>query len=185
MAKSAHGKRVHQLRKALESNDLVRLRRQKGADRLEGYVVAIGSTWVVLNVATAGEPNGWAVVRLADIRDGWKARGKRFLRRAFELANAWPPVAPADQLAIDGGVRKLIESAAAAFPLVTIFVEDDDPDICFIGKPVGWTPKKVIWRNLDLDAAWETHEPRYKLTDITRIDIGGRYETLLAHVGDL
>jgi hypothetical protein len=185
VTKSARSKRARRLQKALESQDLVRLRRQKDADRLEGYVVAIGKKWLVLNVATAGEPNGWAAVRLSDIRNNWEARGKRFQRRAFELAHAWPPAPPTLPLAVDGSVRELIESAAAAYPLVTIFVEDDDPNICFIGEPVGWTPRKLIWRNLDLDASWEAYEVKYKLSDITRLDIGGRYESLLGRVADL
>jgi hypothetical protein len=177
MPKSSDIKRLRRLHKALERNDLVRLRRrQKGAHRLEGYVV---------NVATAGEPNGWAVVRLADIRDGWEAHGERFLRRAFELAHAWPPATPDHALALDGGARELIESAASAFQLVTILIEDDDPDICFIGRPIRWTPKKVMKRNLDLDAEWEVYEVGCRLADITRIDMGGRCERLLARVGEV
>lgn len=188
VAKSSSRKRLRWLQASLQDNQLVRLRRrQKGTGLLEGYVVAIGSTWLVLNLATGGEPDGWAVVRVDDVRDSdrWHVMGDRFVRRAFELGDAWPPAAPGMGLALDGGVRELIESAAAAFPLVSFSVEDDRPDISYIGQPVGWTAKKVRWRHLDINAEWQDDEGRYKLSDITRIDVGGRYETLLARVAGL
>lgn len=62
-------KTMKQVRKALLSSDLVELPRSlKRADLVEGYVVAIGTRWVVLATAMSGHPDGWSVVRRADLR---------------------------------------------------------------------------------------------------------------------
>lgn len=174
---------MKQVRKALLSNDLVELPRSlKCADLVEGYVVGIGTRWVVLATAAGGDPNGRSIVRRADLRGVWEGRGQRFMRRLFELEECWPPAPPAALLALDGTVQELIDSAAAAFTLVTIFVENEDA--CYIGRPVRWTKRWVYWRDLGRNAAWISVLHRYQ-SDIIRIDLGGRYEAALARVAGL
>ncbi len=133
-------KTMKQVRKALLNHDLVQLpQKLKRADLVEGYVVAIGTRWVVLAITTNGGPDGWSVVRRADIRGVWEAGGERFTRRIYELDGCWPPVPPEVPLSLDGTVQELIESAAAAFPLVVMYV--DDENYSQIGRPVRWTSK--------------------------------------------
>lgn len=175
---------MKQVRKALLNNDLVELpRSRKRADLVEGYVVTIGTRWVVLATAAGGHPDGWSIVRRADLRGVWAGLGERFTRRAFELDNCWPPAPPAAPLALDGTVQVLIDSAAAAFPLVVIFVGDEDN--CQIGRPTRFTAKWVYWRDLDRNAEWVPALHRYRASDILRIDLGGRYESSLARVAEL
>lgn len=177
-------KTMKQVRKALLGSDLVQLPRSlKRADLVEGYVVAIGTRWVVLATVTAGHPDCWSVVRRADLRGVWEGRGERFTRRVFELEDCWPPSPPAAPLALDGTVQELIDSAAAAFPLVTIYVGDEDA--CQIGRPVRWTAKWLYWRDLDTNAEWVPTLHRYRRSDILRVDVGGRYEASLALVAGL
>lgn len=177
-------KAMRQVREALVDADLVALPRSlKRADLVEGYVVAIGTRWVVLATMGDGGPDGWSLVRCADVRGVWEARGKRFTRRVFELEGCWPPAAPVAPLALDGTVQELIESAAAAFPLVAVYVEDEYA--CQIGRPVRWTSKWMYWRDLDTDAEWVPALHRYRQSDIIRVDLGGHYEASLARVAGL
>jgi hypothetical protein len=175
---------MKQVRKALLNNNLVELPRSlKRADLVEGYVVAIGTRWVVLATTAGGHPDGWTVVRRADLRGVWEGRGERFTRRVFELEGCWPPAPPAAPLALEGTVQDLIDSAAAAFPLVVIYVDDEYASQ--IGRPVRWTSKWVYWRDLDLNAEWVSTLHRYRQSDIIRVDLGGRYEASLARVAGL
>jgi hypothetical protein len=175
---------MKQVREALLNTDLVALPRSlKRADLVEGYVVAIGTRWVVLATMADGGPDGWSVVRRADIRGVWEGRGERFARRLLELEGCWPPTPPAAPLALDGTAQELIESVAAAFPLVVIYV--DDEYACQIGRPVRWTSKWVYWLDLDTNAEWVPALHRYRQSDIIRVDLGGHYEASLARVAGL
>lgn len=177
-------KTMKQVRKALLNHDLVQLpRKLRRADLVEGYVVAIGTRWVVLAITTNGGPDGWSVVRRADIRGVWEAGGERFTRRIYELDGCWPPAPPEVPLALDGTVQELIESAAAAFPLVVMYV--DDENYSQIGRPVRWTSKWLYWRDLDRNAEWMPTLHRYRQSDILRLDLGGHYESSLARVAEL
>ena len=86
-------------------------------------------------------------------------------------------------LALDGTVQELIDSAAAAFPLVVMYVDDEYASQ--ISRPVRWTSKWVYWRDLNLNAEWVPTLHRYRQSDILRIDLGGRYEASLARVAGL
>lgn len=177
-------KTMKKVRKVLLSGDLVDLPRSlKRAELVEGYVVAIGDHWVLVASPVSGHPDGWTVVRRADLRDVWKVTVERFTRRVFELEGCWPPAPPAAPLALDGTVQELVDSVAAAFPLVAIYVEDEDG--CQIGVPVRWSAKWVYWRDLDVNAEWVPDLRRYRRSDIIRVDFGGRYETSLARVAEL
>jgi hypothetical protein len=82
--------------------------------------------------------------------------------------------ATATPLALDGTVQELIESAAAAFPLVVMYVGDEYTSQ--IGRPVRWTSKWVYWGDLDRNADWVPTLHRYRQSNILRLDLGGRYE---------
>lgn len=172
-------KTIQQIREALLNHDLVELpRKLKRADLVEGYVVAIGTRWVVLAITTNGGPDGWSVVGCADIRGVWEGRGERFTRRLYELEGCWPPAPSTAPLALDGIVHEVIESAAAVFPLVVMYV--DDEHYSQIGRPIRWTAKWVYWRDLDRNAEWVRTLHRYRQSNILCIDIGGHYKASLA-----
>lgn len=177
-------KTMKQVRKALLNHDLVELPRNlKRADLVEGYVVSIGTRWVVLATPNGGSPDGWTVVRRADVRSVWEGLGERFTRRMYEFESCWPPAPPAAPLALNGTVRELIDSAAAAFPLVVMYVDDEYNSQ--IGRPMRWTSKWVYWRDLDRNAEWVPTLHRYRQSNILRLDLGGRYEASLARVVEL
>ena len=76
-------------------------------------------------------------------------------------------------------MRNLLLSANKHFPLVTIHLEEVDPDVCYIGKVSGVDKEFVKLMCITPDGEWEEEESFYYLKDITRIDFGGAYEDAL------
>ena len=62
---------------------------------------------------------------------------------------------------------------------------ENDSDTYYVGRPFRWTAKKMYWSDLNLNAEWSSKRYPYKQSDITRITVGGRYETSLAGVAEL
>jgi len=177
-------KLTQKVRKAMRDHELVRFARSMdGVGWLEGYVVAVGKHWVAMALVTSGEPDGWTIFLRSDLRSIWTSPSDRFMRRLLELDGQWPPAAPTASLPLDGTVRELVDSAGAAFPLVAFWTEaEDDSDIYYVGRPFRWTSKKLYWSDLNPNAEWSSLRLPYKQSDITRITVGGRYETSLARV---
>lgn len=174
------------LHHAQSRHEFVRLHRSiEGADEIMGYVVGLGSEWVVVSVFSDGSANGWTTLPLQDVVAVSSAPGGRFVRRGLESRRAWPSSAPPASLALSHGPDALIVSAASCFPLVTLYDEREDPFHCFIGRPVSWNPYRLLWQEMNRAAAWEEDPCAWDLSSITRIDIGGRYETALARVAQL
>jgi hypothetical protein len=137
---------------------------------------------VLLNLLVDGVcMNGYAALRLADITKV-KTRGgpETFVGKALALRGDWPPTPISVALDDVGG---LLRHAGAAFPLVTLHFEADDPDVCFIGIPVRITSKSVWLREISSEAVWYERPTKYPLNAITRVEVGGRYEEALAAVG--
>jgi hypothetical protein len=75
--------------------------------------------------------------------------------------------------------RGLITSAAKASPLITIHVEYERPDVCFIGVPVRITSKSIDLHEVTPRATWRDDRRRWKYSDISRVEVGGGYEAAL------
>ena len=174
------------LRQAKVRHEFVRIQRRiPGADDVVGHVVLVGATWVLIGVLNEGCPNGWVAVQADDIASAESEPGGRFVRRGLEHQRCWPADAPRAPLVLSEGARSLIVSAASYFPLVTLYVEREDPFHCFIGRPVTWTENYLSWQEMDLAATWSDEPCEWDLSTITRVDFGGQYETALARVAEL
>lgn len=167
--------------------DLVRVHRQAGWDRREGYVVGSGKKWVLLSmIDDRARPDGFSAIRRRDIRKVSRVRGtERFVRRALELDDHWPPaVAPRD---IDlSSTRDVVAGLAALYPLIAVLIEKQDPDACFIGRPQEYVDDAFFLREVTPNAEWRgPHHrdwSRWCFRELTRIDVGGGYESALAKV---
>lgn len=168
---------------AMEDRTLVRLTRSiRNADKVDGFVVGIGEEWVLL---ASLDPNidldGFTGVRLADItKVAVRGGPDSFVPRALHVRGKWPPV-PAE-VNLDG-VSELIRTAADLAPLVVIHIEADDPDVCFIGRPIRFTARKVHLVEIDPQARWRDQPRKYLLQSVTQVEFGGRYEEALVLVG--
>jgi len=176
---------TQELARAQQRADLVTIKRAiEGADAVTGYVVGVGSHWVLVNVLEAGDTNGWIAVARSDIRLVETAAGASFVRRGLEHRRSWPPAAPDVDLELSG-IGVLLASAAAAFSILTFYAERADPTRCHIGHPSGLTPDELVWQELTPTASWAEEASLWPLSVITRVDLGGQYERALAHASYL
>lgn len=72
-------------------------------------------------------------------------------------------------------------SLAAAYPLISVFVEEKDPRVCWIGSPNRLGNKVVLLHEVSTQAKWRRHR-KFAFKSISRVDAGGGYEAALAEV---
>ena len=158
-------------------------RRIEGAEVLEGFVVGVGRTWLLLVPLTPLiHLDGWVAVRLDDVMRV-KVRGDRdgFVARALRARGEWPPRGLDLDLDDDAA---LLRDAGRAAPLVTVHTERDDPGVCSIGEVTAVEDGAVAMRTIDPDARWESHLDDWELGEVTRVELLGDYEGALALVAD-
>lgn len=170
-----------QLGEAMAEERLVMARRSLWkADHLEGFVTDVASQWALLHVVREVSLNGWTAVRLDSIRGVEHQQRSSLLARLMALDEVHPQGVEVDIT----DATSVLRSAAAVFPVVTVFTEATDPDICFTGRPVRVTATKLHLLDISSDATWSAAPPRrIRLDKITRVDVGGDFETALHRVG--
>lgn len=166
---------------ALLHGGLVGLRRAAvPAEHMEGFVVAIGSEWVLLHKASDHVfLDGHALVPVDEVFDAWLVPAEStVVERALRLQGAAPQALPNLPL---GSARDALQYLDERSPLVTVFVERDAPDVCYIGRVARFADESFILEPITPGARWEGEETlRYDA--LTRIDVGGKYEQALALV---
>ncbi|MFD7785697.1 hypothetical protein ACFV4Q_21795 [Streptomyces nojiriensis] len=174
------------LAEAASSGVLVRVHRSaiRGADRLDGFVVGTSAAWTLIALCSDLRLDGWAAVRTADVtKVGWRGGPDCLSVRALRRRGRWPARAPEPALALDGPAD-LAEGASRAFGLVSLHVERDAPDACWIGEVAAVRPKSLRLREIDTEARWRPELSKFRFEDVTRVGFGGRYErTLLEFAG--
>jgi hypothetical protein len=183
-AKRRNGRDVRaQLEKAAVEQALVRVSRSiRRSDKIDGFVVGLGREWALLAVLDPNvHHNGYVALRLRHVSK-IKRRGgpETFVGRAVAARGHWPPVVVDVDL---DSVADLIRTAAEVAPLVTLHIEQDDPDVCFIGRPLRYTRRSVHLLEITPQADWKADLSKWAVTDLTRVEFGGRYEEALALVG--
>ncbi len=167
------------LARALDTHQLVGVRRWiAGADRVDGFVTGIGAAWVALaKLDDRVRPDGWSLLRLRDIKSvSIDPDPDCFEIRALRARNLWPPTPIGVAL---NDVAALVRSAARAEPVITVFVEDDRPRICWIGSVMSLGEQTLRLLEIDTQGEWRRKPRAIDLEDITRIEIGGGYEEAL------
>jgi hypothetical protein len=97
-----------------------------------------------------------------------KKRGIRFPKK--------PPVAVSSLV-------ELLITANRAFPLVTIHREKVDAGSWWIGRIVDLSKSHVTLLEIGPGAIWDNQLETYRLSEITRVDFGGDYESALQLMG--
>lgn len=168
------------LREAAATGEPVLVRRNLWkADHLEGFVVDVDDAWATLHLVHDVGLNGWSTVRLDTVRDVVHLGADAFITRALDLVGDEPlPLGLDLESAAD-----VIRSSASAFPLVTLYTEAADPGVCAIGRPRRLGATKVSFLDISSEGEWEEDPRHLRLADITRVDVGGRFETVLHHLG--
>jgi hypothetical protein len=169
------------LRRAQDELALVRIDRGEDVDRMDGYVVAVGAEWLLLAVLDdAIVLDGHAALRVEDVRRVRSRSTSDMVQQALTVREHWPPTPPAVQVDLDS-TRGLLTSLMTQ-PLVTVHPENEDADICFVGAPAGLGDRSLRLLEVTPRAVWNSRPTKYRLDDITRVEIGGRYEQALLSV---
>lgn len=169
------------LRQSMEQGVPLRLRREAfPTEGLEGFVVGVGQGWVLLHeVDGAVELNGYAAVPLADVFDAWLLDEElSIVERVFRLRKLSPR--PLNDPPLDSAAD-LLRWADAANPLISVFVERDIPDVCYIGRVQSFGADEFTLSTITTGAQWENDET-FRYDAVTRVDFGGKYEDALALV---
>lgn len=167
---------LHRARQELHA---VKIARNGDFDDIEGFVLDIGRQWVLLAVLDASIVlDGFAALRIEDIHTVDVQASSDFIRKALTLREFWPPSQPPRPVGL-ADVRELLSSSAGATPLVTVHLEETDPDCCYIGVVREIDTDHVALLEVTPSAEWELEPTSYPLDEITRVDLGGRYEDAL------
>lgn len=75
-----------------------------------------------------------------------------------------------------------LHSANQRAPLVSIHVEFDRPDICWVGAVHKLNADTMQLLEVDTQAVWKRRPRAVDLEDVTRIEFGGSYEEGLASI---
>ena len=145
-------------------------------------MLGVGTEWLLLHRLNPDIfLDGHAALRVRDVRTVKVLSSTSFAARALKHYGDEPQGPGRVDLT---SLRSVIESLSRRFPLITIHTELRDPAVCYVGVQVGITPKGLRLREITPEARWEDEPTTYPLSDITRVEIGGRYEdALLAVVG--
>ncbi len=168
-----------QLLRALTTRTLVRIERSLENCFVDGYVVALAKKWFVMQVLGDGITFiGYQTYRVKDLSAFvspaphaafqeaviQKRKLRRIIPRGLDLSST----------------SALLSSANAKFPLITIQREEQDPEVCHIGRIAAISRTSVKFHEVTPNATWETGRSTYPLAQITRVDFGGSYEEALA-----
>lgn len=174
---------LRRLKAAREQQMLIELSRApKFADRKQGFVVAIGSEWVLLaQTVDAGFFDGHVAVRLGDIKS--VRRDTSFQARMSRRLPEWPPSPPNSSVDLDS-TAGVLRTLGAENVLIGAEKERERTGM-WIGV-VFEISKRWLWLSeVRPDASWLPAPLGYKLKAITAVTVGGRYLVGLRTIADL
>jgi hypothetical protein len=177
------------LESALVKRKFVRIVRvMDGADRLDGYVVAIGDDWVLLRgMDNDLSVDGWSAVRIRDIHsiDSLSRREHRDVQsRVLEALDQWPPKAPTVCLVND--LNGVIRTAQGVSALVAVHREASRPDSLWIGVTRAVDDENLTLTELDAAGEWDATNSVFDTDDVTRVDFDTNYiRNLTLVMGDV
>ena len=175
---------IETLSKAKADQCIVRVYRNGLEDGwVSGYVISCGKEFFVLEVFDkATRLDGFTCLRYEDVTECESpCPSQGFLVSALRLRNeSGNKVVDFDAPT----VARLLGNTAKNFPVVSIHLEECDPECCFIGTVVSLTAEKVGLLLITPDGEWEDEPESFVLKDITRLDFGGTYEAALVMVAN-
>ncbi|MCC7006846.1 MAG: hypothetical protein IT497_09425 [Ottowia sp.] len=169
--------RLAHLTDAMQKKRLIRFGNPFDSDTITAYVQAIGPQFFLAAIVNDDIwLNGFACFRITDIRKLSPEPYADFIEQALKKRRQKIPAIPHIDLS---NISALLTSANQAYPLITIYQERLDPDICQIGRIVDMHRSHVSLLRIRPGAVWDDTADCYKLRDITRLAFGGDYEDAL------
>jgi hypothetical protein len=174
-------KKPDKLRAAMKSGTLVRFSRRFEDSFTTGYVLAVRPKWfMLLLIDDRVRFNGYSVLRIADTSKLQRDPFSEFVGSVLKKRKQKKPRVPQVDLS---STEKLLSSIAGQFSLVTIHTERIDPSVCYIGRIRAIAKGELSLLKIRPGAVWDRKATTYRLSDITRVDVGGDYEDALYIVG--
>jgi len=174
--------RREQLELACSEKLLVRFYSSFGTGSRIGYVLDIGRHFLLFARIDDGMKfDGFDCVRIEDLRRfKVPAQHAEFvlaaLRKQKQLIRRKPKIDLSS-------VTSILQSANKIFPLITIYRERRNPNVCNIGRIENVDEENVLLLQIDPDAEWEMKPKKLRISEITQIQFGGAYEHALYLVG--
>jgi len=122
--------------------------------------------------------DGWTALRIKDIQSvGIDPDPDCFEVKALRARGEWPPVAPMT-VELDN-VAAVGTTAAQSASMLTVHLEFDRPDVCWIGSVREVAEGTLSLIEVDRGGFWARKASRFDLGDVTRVEFGGAYEEAL------
>ena len=150
-----------------------------------GFATSVGEDWLLLHLV---DPDLWMLdghiaVRVEDIKsiDPYLYAGNEYPRLALRhFGEDQPQPIPWIDLT---STKALIKTIADNAPLIGIACEKTDPDCYWFGTPLEVKGGVLTLLDINTDGSWDEEPSKHRLSDITRIQFGSRYEEALAVIG--
>jgi len=177
---SKKSKIVSKLQAALDAPSIHRISRKlKMMDRIDGFVVGLSESWVlVAREIEGGYSDGLVALRVRDVTnvDDDPSFATRF-------ALTQPPRDAARVAAFElTDVKSLIASAGELSPIVAVELEKVAPGALWIGRYEGRRRKRFRLLLVNFDASWDNHPTTYHFKDVTTVAIDSRYHVALLSI---
>lgn len=173
--------RKTKIAKVHSEKHFVRFERRFEDSFIHGYVLDVGPRFFLFGlVSDRLWFDGFECFRIADVRKMRQDPYAEFVKAVLRKRRQRIPKKPRVSMA---SLQQILLSAGRVFPLVTIHLEKIDPEVCYVGRVLSVDREQVSLLHISPGAIWEDKPTDYKLSDITRVSIGGDYEDALYLVG--
>ena len=141
-----------QLERARADRRYVTIRRRKGWAEVDGFVAAVGPTWFVVVCVTDAAFEGFAILRIKDVRRVRRLGGRVLAKRALKHDGLWPPSVP-ELLDLDSA-RRVAFSAGSLCRVLSLSMEGRRPGVFFVGNIDRITRRRITAWEIGTRARW-------------------------------
>ena len=173
---------VDQLQNALDNEIFVDIYRDEldEGESESGYVAHLSEGFVsLIKFTDEGYYDGLIFM---DVDDITRVRmGTRALESMEKLVekNASIPEVPEFEMT---SLEEIIEQVSEHYDCVTIFIEDIDEDVCFIGEVDEMDEDYLVVNEYGTMSKLDRGTGVFRMDDITRVDVDGQYENNLQYL---
>jgi hypothetical protein len=165
--------------RAIGEQHIIRVERApKFADRLGGFVVAVGDEWALMAQSSdGGFFSGYVAFRVSDVEK--ISRDKTFETAFAKTQPEWPPVSPPEvDLDSTSGVLEGLGHDGALIGIQ----KDNERSALWIGKLDEVRKRVVYLHEVRPDSTWHPAPLGYKLKAITTVEVATHYLQGLAAI---
>jgi len=175
---------VDQLQEALDNEVFVEIYRDDldCGESESGYVAHLSEGFVsLIKFTSAGYYDGLIIMDVDDITRVRIGGTKLESQEKLVEKNATIPDMPEFEMS---SLEEIIEQVGEHYECVTVFIEDIDEDICFVGEVVEIDEDYLVLNEYGTMSRLDRNTGVFRMDDITRVDVDGQYEKNLQHLHD-